>query len=103
MQKAVLVSKFPLVEEADYLLEGEMNLDKLFLHFTFKADKFTKEMYVEFLGKWSEIQEYMRSNDISEVFSLIPLNETKIRKWQTMFGLEPYMLIGNHMIYRGVL
>lgn len=95
------MSKFPLVEEADYVLEGEMNLDKLFLHFTFTADKFTKETYTNFLDKWVEVQECMKSKGIHEVFSLIPLDDEKVRKWQTMFGLEPFMLIGDHMIYRG--
>lgn len=80
-----------------------MNVNSLFLHFTFRASKFTKEIYNGFLNQWIEIQSTLKNRGIDEVFSLIPAADDKIRKWQTMFGLEPFMQFGNYVVYRGVL
>lgn len=98
----VLVSKFVLVETDEALLEGELNCSSMFLHVTFKADKFTKNMYVSFLHIWIEVREYLLAQGISEVFSLVSKDE-KIMKWQTMFGMEKMLEFQDKYLYRSEL
>lgn len=92
---------FPIIEIEQGQLAGEIVEGKLFLHFNYHQDKFSKMDYLEMLDKWILVIEEFKKSDVTEVFSCINKNDDKVRKFQTMFGLEPTYENETHVVYRG--
>lgn len=77
---------------------------KWFLHFSYKKESFKRKEYLGMLDEFSDLTSYLKSNcGLTEVYSCIPKKETKIRKFQTMFGLSPYQELESNIIYKGEL
>lgn len=94
------MSKFNIVCNKEYELEGEENLNNLLLHFKWKKDKFTRRDYEELLIDWVDIIEILKEEGIEEVFSFVPSDNEKICKWQIMFGLSPFLRFKEHILFR---
>lgn len=97
------MSKFTLLETPKFLLEGEVNLQTLFLHLTFTGECFTKSVYKDMLEDWVEVCEDLKARGIDEVMSFIPNNQDKVCKWQSLFGLSPFLEFDTHTMYRRTL
>lgn len=96
-----MINIYPIVDKEDYLLMGQNDPEgRLFLHFEWKGAKFTTAKYKEVLANWDAILDAFRQMGIPEVFSAIPHDWEKERKWQTMFGLEPFAENDKAVYYR---
>jgi hypothetical protein len=98
------MSKFPLVETEEALLEGELHEGNIFLHVTIKEGVvFTPSVYKRFLEQWTEVTEELAERGIVEVFSFITTKSNKLNKWQKMFGMKPILKLGSHILYRRII
>lgn len=96
-----MINIYPIVDKEDYLLMGQNDPEgRLFLHFEWKGGKFSPSKYKDTLEDWWSILDAFRHMGITEVFSAIPHEWKKERKWQTMFGLEPFAENGKAVYYR---
>jgi len=94
------VYRFEILDTPYYILEGEKNLNSLFLHLYFKEDKkFTKSVYKQMLEDWVEVLDSVKEAGLKEVMTLVPKTD-KICKWQTMFGLVPFLEFKDEWLYR---
>lgn len=92
-----------LLDTDVYTLKAENVNGVFFLHFNYKLEKFTKSDYKELFKQWAVVTEYLKEQGVKAVASLIPKDELKTQKWQTMFGLEPHVELGDSVMYRMVL
>ena len=97
------MSNLVLVETPIYVLKAELNLEAIFLHLEYKSERFTKTMYKSMLEDWLDITTALKESNVKEVYSCVPEGDKKIRRWQTMFGLEPLFVSDEIIIYRGIL
>lgn len=98
------MSRFKLVETEEALLEGELHEGNIFLHVTIKDGiKFTKSIYKRMLEDWVEVMQEMSDKGIVEVFSFVSTEDTKINKWQIMFGMTPILRMKSHILYRRII
>lgn len=96
-----MISVFPIVHKEEYLLSGQYDREgRLFLHFEWTGDTWTKLKYQQLLEDWADILDAFVASGISEVFSAVPKDQDKIRKWQTLFGLEPVAENDEAVFYR---
>lgn len=85
-----MIEIFEIVVKDNYILSGQNDPEgRLFLHFTYLGDGFTKAEYKGLLEDWTKILEGFAYMGIEAVYSAIPKEADKVRKWQTLFGLEP--------------
>lgn len=96
-----MINIYPIVDKEDYLLMGQNDPEgRLFLHFDWKGGEFSPSKYRGLLKDWVSILDAFRQMGILEVFSAIPKDWDKERKWQTMFGLEPHAETEEAVYYR---
>ena len=64
-----------------------------------QADKWSPSIYKESLDSWLAIIEFCKVNGYKYIASHIP-DDNKIRKFQTLFGLEPYAETEHGLVFR---
>lgn len=85
-----MIEIFEIVVKEEYILSGQYDPEgRLFLHFTYLENNFTKSMYRELIKDWADILDSFAQLGIPAVYSAIPKDAEKTRKWQTLFGLKP--------------
>ena len=88
-----------LHECTDYLLEGEMSGDIIYLHFKWLGDAFTRASYNRLLSVYDALRIDAREAGVEEFRSVILNTDNKARKWQGLFGLTPIQHLENYTIY----
>lgn len=51
------------------------------------------------LVHWGQFKAMMRERGFDRVFSAVPAGDTKVRKWQVLFGQRQLLDLGKHVIY----
>ena len=84
--------------------EYDENFDRWFIHFEYTDTSFTKKKYLAMLDAWaSMLTELKELHGVQNVYSCINKKDTKIQKFQTMFGLAPIEEGEDFIIFKGGL
>lgn len=92
-----------LLENDFYSLKAEAKDTTYFMHFDYKLPVFNKTIYKLLLSQWVLVLEEFKKDGIEDIQSIIPVEETKIQKFQGMFGLEEYNRNESYSFYKRVL
>ena len=92
-----------LEDNGMYVLRMEPVEDTAYLHMDYKKPMFSKSHYEILLNDWVQILEHVKLMGFTFVGSIIPKSDTKIQKFQSLFGLEIRDETEEAYIYRMVL
>lgn len=84
--------RFLITKTPWYCIEGQMQDGRLFIHLTDIKDWCTS-LYRELLLVSQMIKDECFKNKIEEVFVAVPADDTKLVKFQGMFGFEHWKTI----------
>lgn len=73
--------------DSDVLLKFEYFEDKVFAHA--EAYNWSKSVYLKFKDIWYVAKEELLAQGYKEIYVLIPVNDKKLFKFETMFGFKP--------------
>lgn len=73
--------------DADGSLKFEYFEDKVFAHA--EAYNWSKSVYLKFKDIWYVAKEELLEQGYKEIYVLIPANDKKLFKFETMFGFKP--------------
>jgi len=74
-------------DDEDGKLEFEYVADKVFAHAT--AKRWNKSIYLKFQDIWHVAKEELKENGYNQIYVIIPTNDTKLFKFECMFGFKP--------------
>lgn len=96
-------NRFVIIDTDIVSVEGQFSeYGSLFLHCVYKKNSFTKLEYRYCLDLWEEISSFLKGKAIFEVFSIVP-HDSKTKKWQGLFGLNPIAEFENGVLFRRIL
>lgn len=73
--------------DEDGVLAFELFDGKVFAHA--KAHNWSKEVYLKFQDIWHVAKEELNNSGHKEVYVIIPADDKKLIKFETMFGFKP--------------
>jgi len=74
--------------EADLFLEEDVDKN-LYLHLDYKADKWTKTIYLNMLQTLTEILEGLEKKGVKTLYALLFKEDIKMIRFTTAFGFVP--------------
>lgn len=87
-------------EDDDITVQGETNElhpNEVFIHCV--VDNWSVTKYRKFLTIWSVILDELAEKGCIRVNSIIPKNDMRTRRFQTMFGLRPIQEVRDYVRY----
>jgi len=84
------VEKHLVWEDENYgRLECQYYDSDCFMHFEWLGGKFGRREYNCLLDVWNSVLKGLNAKGVENIYSIIPKEEGKVIKWQTLFGLAP--------------
>jgi hypothetical protein len=70
------------------------------IHLTVRENQWSLSKFKEWKKDWIVIKQHLKAKGIDELFTLIPLHDEKVNKFQRMFGFEPILTFADSVLYR---
>jgi len=86
-------------ETENYKLETEWFENKPFLHC--EVYKWNISIYKKLVKDWNGFLSILKDNQINEWYSIIPKGDSKLLKFQKLFGLQILKETETHYLMRG--
>lgn len=83
-------------EDEDGTLKFQHHHNKVYAHAT--VNVWNKRVYMKCLDVWHVAKEELKELGYAEVYVLIPFDDVKLRKFETIFGFKPVKQIHNALL-----
>lgn len=81
-------------------LEAEINTGTLMLHLTVSDNQWSKAKYKEWKNDWEQVKALLKAKGYNELYTLIPIHDMKIQKFQRMFGFKPLLTFSDAILFK---